>query len=110
MTTGKIIADNGTCPAQAVLKLFGGKWIPEVYRLAVDAPLRFNSLLRQIEGSNKQALSVALKALEEAGLLQKIVVKEKPLHIEYHLTENGKALIPVIKQLEGGNSRDTYNK
>ena len=100
MTTKKEIINNETCPAQALLKLLSGKWKPEIFRLAVDSPLRFSSLLRQIEGSNKQTLSVALKELEEVGFLQKVVIKEKPLHIEYYLTENAKALIPVFQQLE----------
>ena len=89
MTTKKEIIDNETCPAQGLLKSLSGKWKPEIFRLAVEAPLRFSSLLRQIEGSNKQTLSVALR-----------VIQQKPLHIEYNLTEKGKSLIPVFKQLE----------
>lgn len=100
MTTKKAIEENKTCPAQTLLKLLSGKWKPEIFRLAVDGPLRFSSLLRQIEGANKQTLSIALRELEEGGLLQKNVIKEKPLHIEYNLTENGRALIPVFIQLE----------
>ena len=72
----------------------------EIFRLAVEAPLRFSSLLRQIEGSNKQTLSVALRELEEVGLLEKVVIQQKPLHIEYNLTEKGKSIKPVFKQLE----------
>ncbi|MCA6436795.1 MAG: winged helix-turn-helix transcriptional regulator [Bacteroidota bacterium] len=100
MTTKKEIVDNETCPAQGLLKLLSGKWKPEIFRLAVEAPLRFSSLLRQIEGSNKQTLSVALKELEEVNLLEKVVIKKKPLHIEYYLTQKGKSLITVFKQLE----------
>lgn len=100
MTTKKVQEENETCPAQGLLKMLSGKWKPEIFRLAVDAPLRFSSLLRQITGSNKQTLSVALKELEEIGLLQKVVIKEKPLHIEYNLTETGKSLIPIFQQLE----------
>ncbi|MBL7919552.1 MAG: helix-turn-helix transcriptional regulator [Bacteroidia bacterium] len=100
MTTKKITNDNETCPAQGLLKLLSGKWKPEIFRLAVNGPLRFSSLLRDIEGSNKQTISLALKELEESGLLQKVTIKQKPLHIEYYLSENGKALIPVFKQLE----------
>lgn len=100
MTTKKNRSENETCPAQGLLKLLSGKWKPEIFRLAVESPLRFSSLLRQIEGSNKQTLSVALKELEEVGLLQKVVVQQKPLHIEYYLTEKGKSLIAVFKQLE----------
>ena len=100
MTTKKETKDTETCPAQGLLKLLSGKWKPEIFRLAVEAPLRLSSLLRQNDGSNKQTLSVALRELEEVGLLEKIIVQQKPLHIEYHLTEKGKSLVPIFKQLE----------
>ena len=100
MTTKKDLPSTETCPAQALLKLLAGKWKPEIFRLASEAPVRFSGLLRQIEGSNKQTLSLALKELEENGLLQKEIIKEKPLHIEYRLTEYGKSLVPVLKQLK----------
>ncbi|SEQ07992.1 winged helix-turn-helix transcriptional regulator [Flavobacterium urocaniciphilum] len=100
MTTQKEAQSEETCPAQGLLKLLSGKWKPELFRLAVEAPLRFSSVLRQIEGSNKQTLSVALKELEEVGLLERVVIKQKPLHVEYNLTEKGISLIPIFKQLE----------
>ena len=93
--------ETETCPAQRLLKMLSGKWKAEIFRLAVESPLRFNSLLRQIPGSNKQSLSVALRELEEEGLLEKTTIKLKPLHIEYHLTEKGKTVIPIFQQLEG---------
>lgn len=100
MTTKKVISESETCPAQKLLKMLSGKWKPEIFRLALEAPIRFSTLLRQIEGSNKQTLSVALRELEEVGLLEKIVIQQKPLHIEHKLTEKGKSLIPVFEQLE----------
>lgn len=101
MTTNKTGAQAETCPAQGLLKMLSGKWKPEIFRLAVSGPLRFNSLLRDIEGANKQSLAVALKELEESGLLSRVVIKPKPLHVEYTLTDKGKALVPVFEQLEG---------
>jgi DNA-binding HxlR family transcriptional regulator len=91
---------ESTCPAETLLKLLSGKWKPQIFKLAVEGPLRFNSLLRQLEGSNKQSVSVALKELEEQGLLDKTIIKLKPLHIEYNLSEKGKTMIPVFQQLE----------
>ncbi len=88
------------CPAEGLLKLLSGKWKPQIFLNAVNAPIRFSSLLRQIEGSNKQSIALALKELEEQGILDKVIIKEKPLHIEYNLTEKGKSLIPVFRQLE----------
>lgn len=101
MTTKKTEENKETCPVQGLLKLLAGKWKPEIFRLAVSGPVRFNTLLKQLEGSNKQSLATALKELEESGLLNKVVVQEKPLHIEYNLTEKGRLLIPVLEQLEG---------
>ncbi len=101
MTTPNPSQEKETCPAQSLLKLLSGKWKPEIFRLATAAPLRFSALLRDIKGSNKQSLNVALKEMEEAELLERAVIKLKPLHVEYYLTEKGKALVPVFEQLEG---------
>lgn len=101
MTTKKTEENKKTCPVQGLLKLLAGKWKPEIFRLTVAGPVRFNTLLKQLEGSNKQSLATALKELEESGLLSKVVIQEKPLHIEYNLTEKGRLLIPVLEQLEG---------
>ena len=100
MTTKKETADNETCPAQGLLKLLAGKWKPEIYRLAAAGPVRFSILLRTLEGANKQSLSQALRELEEVGLVNKVVVRQKPLHIEYHLSDRGQSLVPVFRQLE----------
>ena len=91
---------DNSCPAEELLKLLSGKWKPQIFRLALQGPLRFNSLLRQIDGTNKQALATSLKELVEEGYLERVVIRQKPLHIEYTLSEKGKALIPVFRQLE----------
>ena len=101
MTTPNPAEKTETCPAQGLLKLLSGKWKPEIFRLALDGPVRFSGLLKQIEGSNKQTLAVALKELEEAELLSRMVIRLKPLHVEYRLTEKGLALVGVFRVLEG---------
>lgn len=100
MTTRKEIVKDESCPAEGLLKFLSGKWKPQIFRLAVDGNLRFSSLLRELKGSNKQSVSVALKEMEEAGLLERKVIREKPLHVEYSMTEKGKTLVPVFEQLE----------
>lgn len=101
MTSPNANNADDNCPAQALLKTLSGKWKLQLFKLATIGPLRFNTLLRQLEGSNKQSLSIALKELTEAGILNKQVLKLKPLHVEYSLTEKGKLMIPVFLQLEG---------
>lgn len=100
MTTENKSQKENECPAEGLLKLLSGKWKPQIFLLAVNGPIRFNGLLRDLKGANKQSISTALRELEEFGLLDKNVIKLKPLHIEYNLSEKGKSLIPVFKQLE----------
>lgn len=100
MTTKKATEVANPCPAESLLKLLSGKYKPQVFRLAVEGPVRFSSLVRDIEGANKQTIAIALRELEENDLLEKKTINLKPLHIEYTLTEKGTALIPIFKQLE----------
>jgi DNA-binding HxlR family transcriptional regulator len=89
-----------TCPAESLLKTLSGKWKLQIFKLAVDGPLRFSQLLKQLEGSNKQSLAVALKELETDGLLHRETIQVKPLHVEYTLSEKGRDLIGIFEQIE----------
>lgn len=100
MTTENKAEKENECPAEGLLKLLSGKWKPQIFLLVVNGPLRFNGLLRDIKGANKQSIAVALRELEDFGILNKNVIKLKPLHIEYNLSEKGKSLVPIFKQLE----------
>lgn len=100
MTTTSTENSDNSCPAQSLLRSLSGKWKPQLFKMATTAPLRFNALLRQLKGSNKQSLSVALRELEEAGILHKNVIRLKPLNIEYTLTDRGRSLIPIFLSLE----------
>nr|WP_297163273.1 helix-turn-helix domain-containing protein [uncultured Dysgonomonas sp.] len=91
---------SANCPAEELLKSLSGKWKPQIFRLATSGAIRFSSLMRSLEGINKQSLTTALRELEDEDLLTRIVVKKKPLHIEYILSEKGKSMIPIFKQIE----------
>lgn len=99
MTTNLNTPDN-ECPAENLLKLLSGKWKAHIFKFALEGPVRFNSLLKQLRGSNKQSVATALKELEEAGILEKKIVKLKPLHIEYLLTPKGQTYSEIFKQAE----------
>lgn len=102
MTTNPEDIAGENCPAEGLLKQLAGKWKPQIFRLALEGPLRFNALLRQLPGASKQSLAVALRELEEAGLLDKHLIRQKPLHIEYELSTRGRALIQIFHSLEEG--------
>lgn len=88
------------CPAEGMLKQLSGKWKPQIFLLALKGAVRFNGLLREINGASKQSIATALRELEESGFLERTVISQKPLHIEYNLSHKGRTMIPVLKQLE----------
>jgi DNA-binding HxlR family transcriptional regulator len=103
MTTTTVLPTINNCPSEYLLKQLAGKWKPCIFRYASYGPVRFSQLLKILPGSSKQSITVALRELEEAGILSRNVVRHKPLHVEYQLTDTGLAFIPVFKMLESLN-------
>ena len=93
--------NDADCPAEAALRSISGKWKPRILRLAMDGPVRFNQLLRDLPGASKQAVTLALREMETDGVLLREVVRSKPLHVEYHLTDQVRSMVPLLKGLEG---------
>lgn len=91
---------NTRCPAEGLLKGLSGKWKPQIFRMAIEGPLRFSRLLRALPEASLQSLSMALRELEDQGLLIRTIIQKKPLHVEYHLSDTGNTLIPVFRQME----------
>ena len=99
MTTN-INTEATECPVESIIKLLSGKWKAQIFKRVLESPVRFNGLLNTLEGANKQSLATALREMEEAELLEKKVVKLKPLHIEYTLTTKGQQYIEFFRQAE----------
>lgn len=95
-------SDAADCPAEQALRSISGKWKPRILRIAVDGPLRFNALLRQLPESNRQALTNALRELEADGLLLRTELQRKPMHVEYTLTGTGRKLAALLEAMGPG--------
>ncbi|MFB6158625.1 MAG: winged helix-turn-helix transcriptional regulator [Candidatus Nanohalobium sp.] len=88
------------CSITCAADLIGKKWHPVIiHRLLKNDSIGFNELKREIEGISSKVLSDSLDDLEENGLVARKVVSEKPVNVEYSLTEIGESLEPVIEQL-----------
>ncbi|RQO64481.1 transcriptional regulator [Pedobacter sp. KBW06] len=93
------VTDNKICPLEHAVNTISGKWkIPIVWHLQ-QGRRRPSDFFYHIADINRRVLSRQLKELEESGLVTKIVVKLKPLEVEYHLTETGDRLVKVLWQL-----------
>ena len=61
--------------------------------------LRFKDLLEQLQPLTKKTLSIKLKELEALNLVKREAFAEVPPRVEYSLTEDGRALEPVIEEI-----------
>lgn len=85
------------CPDIYTFNLLGGKWrLPVIWMLANYGDLRFNELKRRLKGITNIMLTRSLTELEEHGLVARVDFREKPLRVEYSLTEKARAILPAL--------------
>jgi len=88
------------CPVEITLAVIGGKYKPLLlYYLEVHKVLRFGQLRQLVTSASKKMLTQQLRELEEDGLVHRKVYKVVPPKVEYSLTERGKRLRPVLKEM-----------
>jgi DNA-binding HxlR family transcriptional regulator len=87
------------CPINHTFKLVGKKFTMLIIRNMIHHDhKRFNQFL-EIEDINAKVLSARLKEMEEDGLIERKIYPDKPVRIEYTITEKGKALAPILDQM-----------
>lgn len=92
------VSDN--CPMRRTLELLSGKWRTHViYALCKKECCRFGELKKTVPGITNTMLSSTLKDLEELDILHREQFNEIPPHVEYSLTEKGRALLPIFAEL-----------
>lgn len=84
------------CSVEEAMRLLGGRWRLLLVSYLLDGPKRFNALRRAIPAILQRMLTLDLRALEEAGLIQRTVYPTVPVKVEYALTEDGRRLEPVV--------------
>lgn len=92
------VSDN--CPMRRTLELLSGKWRTHIiYELCKNEVCRFGELKRAVPRITNTMLTNTLRDLEEFGIVNRKQFNEIPPHVEYSLTEKGKALLPVFTEL-----------
>jgi len=87
------------CPLSFAMSFIGGKWkCIALYHLG-DGPLRFGVLRRLMPNTTQRMLTLTLRDLEADGIVHRKVFNVVPPHVEYSLTDLGKALAPVMDSL-----------
>lgn len=82
-----------------VLDRIGDKWTIMVVGTLSGGPLRFNAIMRSIDGISHRMLTFTLRRLEEDGLVTRTTYPTIPPKVEYELTDLGRSLIEPLKTL-----------
>lgn len=92
-------AETIGCVKEAT-RILGDKWTPQLLRFFVnEESVRFCQIQDLVEGINPRTLSARLDSLESSGVIEKVFPTEKS-RCEYRLTEKGKALTPILRDME----------
>ena len=85
------------CPRyEAAVDLLGKRWSASILRSLISGPRRFTQITGYVEGLSDRLLSERLKELEEAGIIERRVYDQRPVLVEYSLTDKGVDLRGVV--------------
>lgn len=86
-------------PVEVTLSLIGGKWKPLIVFYLLGGTKRFSELRRLLPQATQQMLTMQLRELEQADILHRHVYPQVPPKVEYSLTELGRSIEPVLRQM-----------
>jgi DNA-binding HxlR family transcriptional regulator len=84
------------CPVACSLDVLGDRWTLLVVRDLFAGKSRFGDFMTSPERIPTNILAERLKRLERAGLIVSTPYSQHPPRFDYHLTERGRALAPVV--------------
>jgi DNA-binding HxlR family transcriptional regulator len=88
------------CPVARTLDMIGERWTILILRdLLLHGARRYQDFQESLTGLAPNTLSGRLKSLEGHGLIERKLYSERPPRLEYHLTEKGRSLGPIVKAL-----------
>jgi DNA-binding HxlR family transcriptional regulator len=91
-------AQPRVCSIARTLDVVGEKWALLAIREVFLGNRRFDEMVRRI-GAPRDTLAARLRVLVASGILERRQYSEHPARFEYHLTQAGRDLYPVILTL-----------
>lgn len=88
------------CPLyHRAVELIGRRWSGAIIFVLLDGRCRYSALRCAIPEITDRMLSERLKELEQVGIVERHVLPEPPIRVEYTLTEAGRALAAPVSAL-----------
>ena len=80
--------------------MIGRRWTGAIVEVLMQSgSLRFSEIAQAVPELSDRLLSERMKELEARGVVERTVLAGPPVHVEYRLTEMGRALQPALNEL-----------
>ncbi|HET6621020.1 MAG TPA: helix-turn-helix domain-containing protein [Dongiaceae bacterium] len=86
------------CPVAMAAEIVCSRWTPLILRELLSGSVRFNDLRRGVPRMSPTLLSKRLKELEQGGVIETRPTGQASI-VEYHLTQAGQDLRPLVMSL-----------
>lgn len=91
--------ENG-CKIEGIIQLISKKWALLIIKnLSEKETMRYNELVRGLNGISPKTLGLRLKELEGLGMIRREHFPEIPPRVEYSLTEKGVEFGRVLQHI-----------
>lgn len=83
------------------IELIGRRWAGAILHVLAQGPTRFAAIRATVPDISPRILTERLRELEEAGIVERTVLPERPPGVEYSLTDSGTQLHHALEPLGG---------
>ncbi len=90
---------------EAAMGVLGKKWTGLILRALMDGPRRFTEISGYVPGLSDRLLSQRLQELETAKIVDRRVYNQRPVLVEYDLTDKGRDLRHVFEAIQAWSDR-----
>jgi len=84
---------------QRAAEILGRRWNPQIISVLLAGSARFGEIRDRVPGISDNLLAERLRQLEDDGIVRRTLRDERPIRIEYSLTEEGMGLEQAIAAL-----------
>lgn len=93
-------SDTGLCTRfHKAIELIGRRWSGAIIFVLLHSRARFAAIRDAIPDITDRMLSERLQELEQEGIVERTVIPDTPVRVEYALTRKGRALVPAVNAL-----------
>lgn len=99
--TNKISCNSYRCEIEVTLEVISGKWKSLIiWTLGIHEVIRFNEFKNLIPEISQKMLTQQLRNLEKNKLVNRKIYNQVPPMVEYSLSNMGKKLLPILKEMD----------